>query len=326
VTAAPRPELGPDQQPHRLAQSPLPPADDAAGDQSWEIDRLLDIQYSTDGDIIAKVRWSTYGPAHDSLEPISALPKHLVHRLAKRKRFTIPDRILTISPTVLTPRERKLPWQCAAVQLHTDPTGALWTDLHRASPRGHQDETVPAQWATSLLAQSPLGPCPAQFSLCRRAFRALDQRWGPHTVDLFSIPGIAQLPRFQRLAPAGTAYAATPAFSTDWTTDNAWANPPFALIGAVVSHLQSEPSDVTLIAPEWAHQPWWPIALSSCAECVRLDPEYARFIPSLSPLPTPSPSWRMEAFRFSRGRPHPPPVTRPARPPSSPSPEDDGSS
>ena len=293
VTAAPRPDLGPAQQPHRLTQSPLPAVADPAHEPSWEIDRLLDIRHATDGDIIAKVRWSTFGPADDSWEPISGLPKHLVKRLAKRKRFTIPDGFLCVTPTLLVSEQPRTPWKCVALQLHVDPHGDLWADLHWASPRGNHDETVPARWAASLLAPHPAGPRPARGPHARKAFRALDRHWGPHTADPFAAATPSPLAHPRRLAPTSRSPGPIDAFSVDWTQENCWVNPPFALLGAVFTHLAAHPSDATVIAPRWQHQPWWATAEASCVDRVQLDPEYARTVPS-------PPTWRLVAFRFAR--------------------------
>jgi len=60
VTPAPRPVSGPDSQPHRLTQTPLPHVNSSDADPTWQIDRLLAIRHDADNGIVAKVRWATY--------------------------------------------------------------------------------------------------------------------------------------------------------------------------------------------------------------------------------------------------------------------------
>jgi len=106
VTPAPRPVPGPDAQPHRLTKDPLPDVNSSDEDPTWEIDRLMAIRHDTDNGIVAKLRWATYGRGDDSWEPISGLPKHLVIRLAKQKKLTLPDDSFPTTPVVLAPPPR----------------------------------------------------------------------------------------------------------------------------------------------------------------------------------------------------------------------------
>ena len=114
------------------------------------------------------------GRGDDSWEPIPGLPKHLVIRLAKQKKFTLPDDAFPTSPAVLAPCPPQPDWVCVAVQQHTDETGAVLVDARWNSATTSHEETVPPLWASSLLAEFPDDPPPAHWALGRPAFEKLD--------------------------------------------------------------------------------------------------------------------------------------------------------
>jgi len=87
------------------------------------------IRLDADNGIVAKAPWATYGRGDDSWEPILGLPKHLVIRLAKQKKFTLPDDAFPTTPFVLSPCPRRPDWVCVTVQEHTDETGAVLFDV-----------------------------------------------------------------------------------------------------------------------------------------------------------------------------------------------------
>jgi len=213
VTPVPRPVLEPDSQLQRLTQAPLPDVNSSDEDPTWEIDRLLAIRHDADNGIVAKVRWATYGRGDDSWEPISGLPKHPVIRLAKQNKFTLPDDAFPTTPVVLAPCPRHPDWACVAVQQHADETGAVLVDVRWTSATTSHEETAPARWASSLLAEFPDDPPPAHWALGRPAIENLDAAWGPHTVDLFTTAAATQLPRFLPLTPADADRGCAAAFS-----------------------------------------------------------------------------------------------------------------
>jgi len=300
VTPAPRPVSGPDYQPHRLTQAPLPDVNSADEDPTWEIDRLLAIRHDADNGIVAKVRWAAYGRGDDSWEPISGLPKHLVIRLAKQKKFTLPDDAYPTTPVVLAPCPRQLDWVCVAVQQHTDETGAVIVDVRWTSATTSHEETVPALWASSLLADFFDDPPPAHWELGRPAFEKPDAAWGPHTVDLFTTAAATQLPRFLPLTPKDADRGCAAAFSVDWAVENGWANPPFSFLPQVVARVVSYPCDLTLVAPRWKHQSGWALATRYCAARVQRNPPYPTFTVAGRTTSSPPPTWRVVIFRFKK--------------------------
>jgi len=176
----------------------------------------LAIRHDADNGIVAKVRWASYGRGDDSWEPISGFPKHLIIRLAKQKNFTLPNEAFPTTPVVLAPCPPQPDWVCVAVQQHTGETGAVLVDVRWTSPTTSHEETVPALWASSLLAEFPDDAPPAHWAMGRPAFEKLDAIWGPHTVDLFTTAAVAHLPLFLPHTPNDAARGCAAAFSVHW--------------------------------------------------------------------------------------------------------------
>ena len=95
-----------------------------------------------------------------------------------------------------------------------------------------------------------------EWRLSDEAFGAVQQHFGPHTVDLFASRRNTLLPRYfsRWLDPQS---AATDAFSRPWKLEgNPYAHPPIALISKVIKKVREEQCELTLVAPVWATQTW----------------------------------------------------------------------
>ena len=94
------------------------------------------------------------------------------------------------------------------------------------------------------------------YQLHPRYFHLLDQRWGPHSVDLFASSRTTHCTRFySRHWCPGTS--GINAFAYDWTHENPWINAPFRLIGYILRRLRDSLATATLILPVWWSAPWW---------------------------------------------------------------------
>ena len=88
-------------------------------------------------------------------------------------------------------------------------------------------------------------------------FHEINSLYGPHDIDLFASRINHQLPRY-------VSYLADPnaefvdAFSLKWVHINGFAFPPFSIVGKVVQKLIAEETELTLIAPLWTTQHWFP--------------------------------------------------------------------
>lgn len=135
------------------------------------------------------------------------------------------------------------------------------------------------------------------WTLSSPAFDRLQARYGPHTVDLFASDKTARCHRFYSrwLCPRTLG---TNAFAHAWTDENAWANPPFHLVGAVVNQALSTGATVTLVAPEWRAQQWWRRAVDGCLEWRRLPEADGVFTHASRSTPARRPFWRTVVFRF----------------------------
>jgi hypothetical protein len=87
-------------------------------------------------------------------------------------------------------------------------------------------------------------------------FEFLDDRRGPHSIDMFASSRNSHCVRFfSRFWCPGIL--GVDAFSHDWSLENNWINPPFSLIGRMWLRLQSSLASASMIVPFWPSAPWW---------------------------------------------------------------------
>ncbi len=97
----------------------------------------------------------------------------------------------------------------------------------------------------------------------RKYFRVLDKKWGPFTIDRFASACSAQCVSFNsRCWCPGTA--GIDALAYDWSGQNDWVNPHFALIGRVVAHMSACKARGVLVVLFWPKQAWWPLVRIPC--------------------------------------------------------------
>lgn len=97
-------------------------------------------------------------------------------------------------------------------------------------------------------------------------FDILSAQWGPFSMDLFATALNAQLPRFVSWKPQPGAYRVD-AFSIAWNDiGTAWANPPFILIGRILTKVRKEQATMVIVVPVWPTQYWWPTLLHLLAD------------------------------------------------------------
>lgn len=163
----------------------------------------------------------------------------------------------------------------------------------QVEPRVEHVSSALNEWADRLSRENDS----TTWTLSRAAFKRLDAIYGPHSVDLFASSITAQTPRFysRSLCPGSLG---TNALTHDWDGENAWANPPFHLTGAVVQRIVASGATVTLIAPEWRAQPWWSRAVEGCLEWFPLPSEDGVHKGDLRSSPARRPFWRTVVFRF----------------------------
>ena len=100
----------------------------------------------------------------------------------------------------------------------------------------------------------------SDWKLAQEVFQKINQVLGPLEVDLFASRLIHQLPRFFSWKSDPLSEAVN-AFQQDWKTVRGYANPPWCLIGRVLSKIKAQEAQVILVAPVWKGQVWYPVLL-----------------------------------------------------------------
>lgn len=100
-------------------------------------------------------------------------------------------------------------------------------------------------------------------------FYRIANLFGPIEVDMFASRLTTQCPVFFSWQPDPYA-AATNAFLQDWSQVQGYTNPPWSLIGRVLSKVQIQQAQMVLVAPVWKTQPWYPLLLRMLIAVPRL--------------------------------------------------------
>ena len=96
------------------------------------------------------------------------------------------------------------------------------------------------------------------YTVKQTVFACIDQTWGPHGVDRFASAANRRLTRFNSRYFQQEAEWVD-AFSTSWSGELNWLFPPPALIPRVITKMQQDRADATLVAPLWTGAHWWPL-------------------------------------------------------------------
>ena len=109
----------------------------------------------------------------------------------------------------------------------------------------------------------------SDWMLCPQIFQTIKKAFGPLDVDLFASRLTHQLPRFFSWRPDPLAEAVD-AFQQDWGRLKGFANPPWCLIGRVLSQARRQQAQLVLVAPVWKGQTWYPVLLEMLWDYPRL--------------------------------------------------------
>jgi hypothetical protein len=126
-----------------------------------------------------------------------------------------------------------------------------------------------------------------EWSLAPHIFQALDQKWGPQSINHMASAANKKLPQFNsHFCNQGSK--ATDALLQDWHLKNNWVVPLIALIPKVVALLQCQWPSTTIIVPQWTGQPWFQELLWLCnLALVMILNDKTSFIAHSSTLPEP---------------------------------------
>ena len=126
-----------------------------------------------------------------------------------------------------------------------------------------QAQHLPDSMNSMADIESRAHPDRSDWKLAPLIFQKVHQLLGPLSVDLFASRLSAQLPLYVSWKSDPLAMG-TDAFSMNWTTlpGKIYANPPWGLIGRVLSTAQSQRvQEMVLVAPVWKAQAWYPLLL-----------------------------------------------------------------
>ena len=202
------------------------------------------------------------------------------------------------------------------VQILTDNVTAMAYINHRGGPSAELTQLAIAVWGTaidcgvSLVCNHIAGidnttadtlsrqPDPHNWMLHPKLFHMLDVMWGPHTVDRFATFLNAQLPTFNSRYWEPMS-AGVDALAQDWSEENNFINPPWALLPKIIEKVIADRAVATIIAPIWPSQPWF----HKLASLLIKDPFYLprhpkTFIPmGVKAEPIKNPMWQIAAWR-----------------------------
>ena len=91
-------------------------------------------------------------------------------------------------------------------------------------------------------------------------FNRINKIFEPLEVDLFASRLTHQLPRYFSWR-SDPLVEATDTFQQNWGALKWFANPPWCLMGRVLSQVMEQRAQVVLVAPVWKGQPWHPVLL-----------------------------------------------------------------
>ena len=96
-------------------------------------------------------------------------------------------------------------------------------------------------------------------------FDMLDQVWGPRTMDWTASQSNTQLPRFCSWMFDQEA-TCIDVLKSLHPRENGFSNPPFSLIGRILQLVRIRKVTMSIVAPVWRSQPWWPVLTSMCVD------------------------------------------------------------
>jgi hypothetical protein len=140
----------------------------------------------------------------------------------------------------------------------------------------------------------------AEWRLSDEAWHQVEALHGSHSVDLFASRRNTLCERFfsRWLDPDASG---NDAFDKDWSTElNPYAHPPYALLPRVLAQVRDQAATITLVAPVWAAQSWFPDLLELSVEPPRLLVCDTLVEPALpTKYAVRQPSWATAVWRIS---------------------------
>uniref|UniRef100_A0AC34F4H4 Reverse transcriptase domain-containing protein n=1 Tax=Panagrolaimus sp. ES5 TaxID=591445 RepID=A0AC34F4H4_9BILA len=96
-----------------------------------------------------------------------------------------------------------------------------------------------------------------EWSITPQAAKTLFDKWGIPEVDLFASRLNHKCDRYFSFNPDPNAEG-TDAFAHNWKDLNAYAFPPFNLVGRTIQKAKADKANLILVTPAWISAPFWP--------------------------------------------------------------------
>lgn len=138
----------------------------------------------------------------------------------------------------------------------------------------------------------------SDWMLNPRYFKQIQSFFGLlFTVDRFASFANRQVPRYNSFQVC-VANEAVDALSVDWSGEVNYGNPPWFLIGRVLSHVRKCRVTAVLVLPVWESQPWWPLLMRLVVRVMPLplSPDLFLSAETGHEFSVGSPRWRCSAF------------------------------
>ncbi len=147
-------------------------------------------------------------------------------------------------------------------------------------------------------------PVQYEWMLHPRIFAALDNMWGPHSVDRFASLSTAQLPKYNSRFLDPLTHGVDALAQSDWACENNYVNAPFRLLHKVMDVIESQKAFATVIAPRWTGQVWYQRLVNlSVAPPLRI-PNSPRAMLRMGDMAEPLKNrhWKLYAWRIYGGK------------------------
>eukprot|EP00873_Tetraselmis_striata_P044637 jgi/Tetstr1/464901/TSEL_009635.t1 len=142
-----------------------------------------------------------------------------------------------------------------------------------------------------------------------RQFASLTAKGGACTIDRFATSENALLPRYNARWRDLRCEAVDALRLSDaaWRCERNWCNPPWNLIGDLVSKLESSGAPSIVIVPYWPDKAWYQLLSEMCSDMRSWKPRHDLFIPSRTGdrLHVGAPRWHVVAFNIPARDPRP---------------------
>ena len=99
--------------------------------------------------------------------------------------------------------------------------------------------------------------CSGEWEIETNVFDIISKEFGPFYIDMFATRVNAKLDRYVAWKPDPGAWAID-AFVCEWNMAGMYCFPPFSLISRVLRKVEQDQGTVTLVAPLWRSQVWFP--------------------------------------------------------------------